>query len=217
MVELFIDYNSPPSRSVLAFCILNNIPYTVTLTTVLAGGTRTPEYTLINPNRTVPCIRDGEFVLYESNAILQYLADKYVPDSHWYPKDPVIRAKIDLMLHWHHWNVRYGCSGLVYREIVKPLISGRPLPDSLREELQKAQRSSFSLLNKKAETGWLAGTELPSLADLIVSSELAHLMLLQFDYNTYPALKQWFIRMLEMPGIKAAHEHFFNDVGTPHL
>lgn len=217
MIELFIDYNSPPSRTVLAFCLVNGLSFKVVLTTVLGGGTRTPEFTKLNPSREVPCIRDGDFVLSECNAILQYLADMYCRDSHWYPADPAVRARVDWMLHWHHWNTRHGCSAFIYRELIKPLLSGRALPDSLRQELREAQDRALTFLNKCAEVGWLAATDHPSLADLIVVSELTHLKLLEFDYSRYPALKQWLIQMLTIPGVLAAHEVFFKETGQPTL
>lgn len=213
MVELYIDYLSQPSRAVLAFCMINHIPHTVKLTGVMDGGTRSKEYTALNPNRVVPSIRDGDFVLYESNAILQYLADQYCPDSHWYPKDPVVRAQIDWMLHWHHWNSRYGCGTYVYRVLIKPRLSGRDLPQSLRTELEATQTKALTLLNQRAEGGWLAGTAQPSIFDIQVLPELVQLQLLEFDFDRYPALKRWMLRMLSMPEVAAAHEEFYAKVG----
>jgi glutathione S-transferase len=217
MVELYIDYLSQPSRTVLAFCLLNNIPHTIKLTSIMSGDTRSPEFVALNPNKVVPCIRDGDFVLYESNAILTYLADTYCPDSHWYPKDPAKRAKVDEMLHWHHWNVRYGCGTYTYRTVVKPRLSGRPLPDSLRAELEFIQDKALSFLNKRAEGGWLLGTAEPTLADLVVVAELTSLKIVDFDYDRYPDLKRWMGRMLSLPGVQAAHAEFFSQVGAPKL
>ena len=42
-----------------------------------AGDTRTPEFVALNPRHRVPVIVDGDFVLYESNAIVEYLDDAY--------------------------------------------------------------------------------------------------------------------------------------------
>ena len=44
------------------------------------GIVDTPEYRAMNPNGTVPTIKDGGFTLWESNSIIQYLAMKYAPD-----------------------------------------------------------------------------------------------------------------------------------------
>jgi len=45
------------------------------------GVVETPEYRLMNPNGTVPTIKDADFTLWESNSIIQYLAMKYAPDA----------------------------------------------------------------------------------------------------------------------------------------
>mmetsp|Transcript_19588 Transcript_19588/g.35951 ORF Transcript_19588/g.35951 Transcript_19588/m.35951 type:complete len:216 (+) Transcript_19588:2654-3301(+) len=203
MVEVYIDYLSQPSRAVVAFCILNQIPHEVKIVKIMEGGTRSKEFTQLNPNRVVPCIRDGDFVLYESNAILTYLADKYCEGSHWYPKDIAERTKIDWMLHWHHWNLRYGCGTYLYRVLIKPRLSGRQLPETLRAELEMVQVRALTLLNQRAETGWLAGTSQMSIYDLAAYEELIQLKMLSFDYGQYPALQKWMDRMAAIPGLTA--------------
>ena len=59
-------------------------------TFIQAGGpfgvVDTPDYAKINPNRTVPAIDDGGFVLWESNAIVRYLASRYGAGTLW-PED----------------------------------------------------------------------------------------------------------------------------------
>lgn len=56
------------------------------------GGLDTPEYLAMNPNKTIPTYQDGEFILWESNAILSYLADKY-DDGTLLPHNAEFRAR----------------------------------------------------------------------------------------------------------------------------
>ena len=64
------------------------------------GGNRTPEYLAMNPNGLVPVIREDDgFVLYESNAIVRYLAAKDERASLW-PRDPRKRADVDRGMEW---------------------------------------------------------------------------------------------------------------------
>lgn len=63
------------------------------------GGNRTPEYLALNPNGLVPTLRDGDLVLWESHAIVRYLAARYSPGRLW-PDDPVVRAECDRWTDW---------------------------------------------------------------------------------------------------------------------
>jgi glutathione S-transferase len=59
-----------------------------------------PEYLAKNPNGGVPMIEDGDFVLWESNAIVRYLAAQYAPDSALYPAEAKARAVADKWMDW---------------------------------------------------------------------------------------------------------------------
>ncbi len=63
------------------------------------GGLDTAEYGALNPNRKVPTLEDGDVVLWESNAIVRYLAARYGPGRLW-PEDPVVRAQADKWMDW---------------------------------------------------------------------------------------------------------------------
>merc|ERR1719183_3297817 len=76
-------------------------------------GSRSPDYLAnINPTGTVPAlVEDDGFTVWESHAILVYLAEKHGWDDV-YPKDPKIRGIIQQWLHWHHQNIRQLTLGL---------------------------------------------------------------------------------------------------------
>jgi glutathione S-transferase len=59
------------------------------------GKTDTPEYRAMNPNGLVPTLQEGSFSLWESNAILRYLATVHAGDRPLWPADPRARANID--------------------------------------------------------------------------------------------------------------------------
>lgn len=62
------------------------------------GGNTTPEYRALNPNGLVPTLQDGALVLWESNAIVRYLAAQYAPAL--YPHAPAERALGDRWMDW---------------------------------------------------------------------------------------------------------------------
>ena len=76
------------------------------------GGNEDPEYLKINPDGLIPTIQDGEFVLWESGAIMRYLAAKYDKGAI-YPKDLQTRAVADQWDAWHSTTMRPGMMPLL--------------------------------------------------------------------------------------------------------
>jgi glutathione S-transferase len=64
------------------------------------GRTRDPDYLAMNPNSRVPTLVDGDYVLWESNSVMRYLALAYAPQSPIYPQSPKLRAGVDRWLDW---------------------------------------------------------------------------------------------------------------------
>nr|XP_023027373.1 glutathione S-transferase D5-like [Leptinotarsa decemlineata] len=60
----------------------------------------TPEYLKLNPLHTIPTLEDGDFVIYDSHAIIAYLADKYADGGALYPKDVEKRAIINQRMYF---------------------------------------------------------------------------------------------------------------------
>jgi glutathione S-transferase len=68
------------------------------------GGLDTPEYKSLNPNSRIPAIDDGGVVVWESNAIVRYLAARYGAGSLW-PADPGRRAEADRWMDWQQTTI----------------------------------------------------------------------------------------------------------------
>jgi len=131
-----VDYASQPSRAVISFCAVNNIPYEVKEIRIIKGENRTEDYLRINPMGQVPAMVDHDFVVCESHTILRYLATTKGAPAHWYPADPKQRAKVDQYLDWHHNFLRRGAAGLVFGKLFAPMILGKPFSD---DELKLAE------------------------------------------------------------------------------
>jgi glutathione S-transferase len=71
-----------------------------------------------NPNGLVPVIVDGDFVLWESNSIIRYLANKWAADA-LLPREPQARAEVDRWIDWQATELnnawRYAFSAIVRR------------------------------------------------------------------------------------------------------
>ena len=81
---------------------MGKIPYEKKDVNLLVGEHKSPAYLKINPRGVVPAIKDRDFVLTESNAILKYLVEsrKELPDT-LFPKDPIKRSEVDEILEWY--------------------------------------------------------------------------------------------------------------------
>jgi glutathione S-transferase len=70
------------------------IPYQLKLMSFDRGDLKTPQFTALNPRQKVPVIADGEFALYESAAIVEYLEDAHPKPPHLFPTTPQQRATV---------------------------------------------------------------------------------------------------------------------------
>jgi glutathione S-transferase len=76
MLEVHLDPATINSRKVLAGLELLGTPYEVTHVNYFAGAHKQSPYIELNPNGMLPAVKDGDFTLWESGAILQYAADQ---------------------------------------------------------------------------------------------------------------------------------------------
>ncbi len=99
MIEILGKTSSINVRKVLWTCAELNLPFTREDWGSGFRSTQTPEFIALNPNALVPVIRDGDFVLWESNSIIRYLAGRYDGEA-LYPADPFARARVDQWMDW---------------------------------------------------------------------------------------------------------------------
>ncbi|KAJ9576861.1 hypothetical protein L9F63_006560, partial [Diploptera punctata] len=94
-LKLYSVSDSPPTLAVRLALKALNIDHTIVDIDFAAGEHLTDDYAKKNPQKEIPCIDDNGFLLSESIAILQYLADKYSVTDSLYPKDPQKRALVN--------------------------------------------------------------------------------------------------------------------------
>lgn len=125
-------------------------------------STRTPEFLALNPNGLVPTIVDGDTVIWESHAILRYLAARYGPDS-WYPAELGRRAIVEQWLDWQIAHVQGPMRDLFFG------LHLDAAPENAPERIAKAAETTnqlFGILDQQLQkTGaYVAGAE-PTIAD----------------------------------------------------
>src|SRR5271169_1030692 len=93
---------SPNTWKVRALASYLKVPLEFEFVDLTKGGSHTPAYLAINPTGRTPTLVDGDFKLWESNAIMQYLAGK-TANSLW-PNDTQKRADI---ARWQSWQIAH--------------------------------------------------------------------------------------------------------------
>jgi len=159
---------------------------------------RTADYLALNPSGRTPTLVDGDFVLSESNAIMQYIAGRK-PSSLW-PDDPKIRADITRWQCWllAHWGAD-ACTPLIVNRLVKKVLNLGP-PDEAAvakgtEAFHREARVADAVLAKQP---YLVGSGL-TLADFAVAAPLFYAKEAELPLAPYSHLRDWFARVSALP------------------
>jgi glutathione S-transferase len=159
------------------------------------GGTDTPEYRAMNPNGLVPCFQDGALSIFESAAIMRYLAARYGEKSFW-PKDPAKRASLD---QWAEWGkVTFAPAVLrMFLQLVRTREADRK-PAVIAETAKDISRLAKILDERLGKGPYLGGAEL-TFADIPVGSLLYRYKTLSFERAETPNLVAYYKRLTERP------------------
>lgn len=154
------------------------------------GIVGTPDYLAMNPNGTVPTIKDNDNPpLWESGAILRYLADAYAQDPFW-PADPVARANVDRWAEWAKINVALNFTAPVFWRVVRTAPSKRD-PVAIRAAMAMLDRYLDIAEAQLQQTPYLAGAAL-TLADIQFGHNLYRYFTIDIDRRDRPALAAYY-------------------------
>lgn len=155
------------------------------------GEQKTPDYLAINPLGKVPAIDDDGVVLWDSQAILVYLATKY-GSADWYPDDAVGRGEVQ---KWLALAANEMFNGTAIARALK--IFNRPGDPAPHKVLAEATLAVINDWLKDRE--WLACGR-PTIADIAVYPYAAMAWEGEIDMSAYPAMNAWIERVEALPG-----------------
>jgi glutathione S-transferase len=152
----------------------------------------------VNPNSKVPVLVDHDFVLWESCAIMQYLADR-TPGQTIYPQAPVARADVQRWLFWASQHFSPAVGVLTWENVWKRIVEGTdPDPVELARGTADLRRAAAVADGHLARRRWLVGDAV-TLADYAVAAPLMYLEQARLPLEGYPHLLAWFARVQELP------------------
>jgi glutathione S-transferase len=171
------------------------LPHTFTQAGGPFGVVDTPEFAKLNPNRTVPVIDDGGFVLWESNAIVRYLASRYGVGTLW-PEDACLRADADRWMDWQttEWQ---GAMGPAFLGLVRTPEDKR---DKAAIEKSVKRSNARALILDQALQGreFIAGRHL-TMGDIALVCSAHRWLALPIDRPDTPTLAAWYRRVMMRP------------------
>lgn len=207
-MKLYYHPISTTSRPIVLFAAESRIPLELQVVDLFTGEHMQPPYAALNPNKLIPTLQDGDFILTENSAILKYLADKI--DSPAYPKDLQQRARVNERMDWTSTQL---CSDLVYA-LVYPQIF-----DTHKRRSEEAQAATLERGKERAQAWlkvldehvlgprnqYLCGDAI-TIADYHASSYVALAEVIGSDLSAYPAVKRWLGRMKALQSWRQVYE-----------
>ncbi|MDB4988847.1 MAG: hypothetical protein JWN04_4025 [Myxococcaceae bacterium] len=200
-MKLYFHPMSGNSRRVLLVAAQLNLPLEHVVVDLPQGEQKTAQHLTRNPNGRVPVLEDDGFLLWESRAIMQYLADK-TPGQTLFPSDPRGRAEVSRWLFWCAAHMGPANTILVLENFVKPL-TGRGPADPVevaRGEALFAQLAPI-LDAHLADKPWVALDHL-TLADFSLAAGFALAGPARLPLAPYANIRAWLGRVQELDAWK---------------
>lgn len=165
---------------------------------LMAGDLKTKEYAALNPNKKAPTLVDGDFVLWESAAIMAHLAIKAGSDM-WPANDPAAQVEVLRWLSWSdlHWDPPV--SSYYFEHVVKKTFSlGAPDPAPMEEARENLLKYAAVL------DAHLDGKDHPAcgrltIADFQLASMASYWREAEMPFETFPNLVRWLDRLDRIP------------------
>jgi glutathione S-transferase len=163
------------------------------------GDQLTPQYVALNPNKKMPTLEDDGFVLWESNAILFYMAAKRLDGGLW-PSDLRSQAEVLRWLAWEsaHWDAE-SWGMVVFEKASKAVLGlGPPDPAFIARGEQNFARFAAVLNDSLRGKTWLVGERL-TIADFSIAGfvPLAERMALHIE--KFSEILRWYKGLAALP------------------
>ena len=198
----FTLYGSPNSqftfKVALMLCLCGQ-PFSFRYINFRTGGHRTPEFLALSPFGQVPILKDGDRVLCQSSAILEYLSEKL---HRFGEADGTVSQHIREFLFWDA--DRLGPA--VYRshsfELGRRGLLPRPADPAVVTHYRELAEGAFAILDSKlSDRKFFVGTA-PTIADIACYGEVAFAPVAGLEIGSFRNIRRWEQRIGKLPGYK---------------
>ena len=164
------------------------------------GGLDAPAFRTMNPHGRVPVIQDGDVVVWESHAILRYLAARYSEGELW-ARDPADRARVDGWMDWSQTSLQPDLLNGVFWCYFRTPEGLRDWP-AIRRNVDLCAAHFRLLDGVLADRPFLTGDRL-SLADIPIGTSLYRYFELDLERPDLPNVTSWYQRLQQRPAYRA--------------
>lgn len=164
------------------------------------GGLDNDAFYALNPNRTIPVLRDGDDPpLWETGAILRYLASRYGAGPFW-PSDLSSRSQVDKWAEWSKINVAIAFTGPVFWQLVRTPPQKRD-PQVIRLGIQALENKLAIAEEQLQQHPFLVGDDL-TLADIQFGHILFRYYDLDIERRALPHLATYYADLSQRPAYR---------------
>ncbi|SIT30063.1 glutathione S-transferase family protein [Achromobacter sp. MFA1 R4] len=199
MLKILGKASSINVRKVLWTCAELNLPFDREDWGSGFRATTDPAFLRLNPNAMVPVLRDGDFVLWESNSIIRYLAGEH-GGSHLYPAAPKPRARVDQWMDWQATDLNRSWS-YAFMALARQSPAHQDA-GAIEASCQDWARYMRILDQRLAETGAHVAGEAFTLADIPVGLSVNRWFETPFDKPALPAVAAYYDRLAKREGYR---------------
>mgnify|MGYP001301362400 FL=1 len=191
MLKIWGRTNSINVQKVLWCCAELNLKYERIDAGLHFGVNTTPDYKAMNPNALVPTISDDGFVLWESHAIVRYLARKHGTGT-LCPSEAKACADADRWMDWHATTVWPNLQP-VFRELIRVAPDKRNMP--LVEESRKKLSASMTILDAHLAGRKFVTGDAFTMGDIPLGTAVQRWFNLPIERENYKNLEAWYRRL----------------------
>lgn len=198
MLKIWGRKNSINVQKVVWCCAELDLPFERIDAGLAFGVNDTPEYKAMNPNGLVPTIDEDGFILWESHAIVRYLARRYGTGRLW-PEEPRAAADADRWMEWYSttlWlNVRP-----IFHNLVRTPAEKRNMAEV--EDHRRKLAANFALVDAHlADRDYLTGERF-TIGDMPMAVAAYRWFNLSIERPAAPNLERWYQRICERPAFR---------------
>lgn len=162
------------------------------------GGHTSTEFKKMNPNSTIPVLKDDSFVIYESNSIMKYISNRY----------NILKEDNDeksaLNNQWIDWaSLVFGlqCATYTAHNMLLPIEQRDP---NIASETKNKIVSSFEILDHQLYKNEFINDDKLGLADIPIGCWIHRCIILNLDFSQFKSLERWYKKLKENYGYKDA-------------